>query len=32
ANGLVIIEEEKEGIEEGEEVEVVLTRYLVKTL
>jgi len=32
ANGLVIIEEDKEGIEEGEEVEVVLTRHLVRLL
>lgn len=32
ANGLVIVEEDKEGIEEGEEVEVVLTRYLTRSL
>lgn len=32
ANGLVVIEEDKEGIEEGEEVDVTLTRHLIKLL
>ncbi len=32
ANGLVVIEEDKEGIEEGEKVDVTLTRHLIKLL
>ena len=32
ANGLVVIEEDKEGIEEGGEVDVTLTRHLIKLL